>query len=164
MIGRRTVHSVLFSNLTADTVYNLVVTDQSGKISKKINYKTVPGADAGILKLAMGGDIGISNGGTEITNQLINFNPDVMIIGGDIAYDDAVRSCYYSWDSFYSLFEPVYTKLNRLIPMVLTLGNHDIGFDSLSNNKYPRSFEDLPLFFIFNPQHLASQSKSVPQI
>jgi hypothetical protein len=27
MIGRRTVHSVLFSNLTADTVYNLIVTD-----------------------------------------------------------------------------------------------------------------------------------------
>jgi hypothetical protein len=52
----------------------------------------------------MGGDVGISNGGTEITNQLISFNPDVMIIGGDIAYDDAVRSCYYSWDSYYSLF------------------------------------------------------------
>lgn len=108
MIGRRTVHSVLFSNLTPDTVYNLVVADESGAIYKKINYKTVPGADAGIIKLAMGGDVGISNGGTEITNQLITFNPDVMIIGGDIAYDDAVRSCYYSWDSFYTLFEPVY--------------------------------------------------------
>ena len=112
----------------------------------------------------MGGDIGISNGGTEITNQLISFNPDVMIIGGDIAYDDAVRSCYYSWDSYYSLFQPVYQKLNRLIPMVLTLGNHDIGFDSLSNNKYARTSEDLPLFFIFNPQHLASLSKAVPQV
>lgn len=102
------MHSVLFSNLTPDTVYNLVVADESGAIYKKINYKTVPGADAGITKLAMGGDVGISNGGTEITNQLITFNPDVMIIGGDIAYDDAVRSCYYSWDSFYTLFEPVY--------------------------------------------------------
>lgn len=48
--------------------------------------------------------------------------------------------------------------------MVLTLGNHDIGYDSLSNNKYSRTFEDLPLFFIFNPQHIASLSIAVPQI
>jgi hypothetical protein len=75
-----------------------------------------------------------------------------------------VRSCYYSWDSFYSLFEPVYEKLNRLIPMVMALGNHDIGFDSLSSNKYSKSLDDLPLFFIFNPQHLAARSPGVPSL
>jgi hypothetical protein len=62
-IGRRTMHSVLFTNLTEDTLYNLVVADSSGATLKEINYKTVPGTKAEKLRLAMGGDIGISNGG-----------------------------------------------------------------------------------------------------
>jgi predicted MPP superfamily phosphohydrolase len=90
-----------------------------------------------------------------MSSYLVDFNPDIIVLGGDIAYDDAMRSCYYSWDTVYYMFEPVYTKLDRLIPIVFSVGNHDVGFDALSTLDIPRTNEDFPLFFVFNPQHLA---------
>lgn len=68
-----------------------------------------------------------------LTEQLISYNPDIILIGGDIAYDDGMRSCYYSWDNFYDIFHHLNTKIGRLVPLVLTIGNHDVGFDALTN-------------------------------
>ena len=68
--------------------------------------------------------------GIAMTNNLVQFDPDVIFLGGDLAYDNAIRTCYYSWDNFYDMFENVNKKLNRLVPMILTIGNHDIGFDA----------------------------------
>jgi hypothetical protein len=58
--------------------------------------------------MAVGGDLGVSTNGDTMTSYLFNYNPDIIIIGGDIAYDDAMRSCYYSWDTVYAMFEPAY--------------------------------------------------------
>jgi predicted MPP superfamily phosphohydrolase len=66
-----------------------------------------------------------------MTSYLRDFNPDIIILGGDTVYDNGLRSCYYSWDNFYSMFEPVYDSLGRLVPLVMSIGNHDVGFDAL---------------------------------
>jgi hypothetical protein len=39
-----------------------------------------------------------------MTSYLFQYNPDIIILGGDTVYDDGMRSCYYSWDNFYSMF------------------------------------------------------------
>jgi glycerol-3-phosphate cytidylyltransferase-like family protein len=54
--------------------------------------------------MAVGGDLGMSSNGDTMTSYLVKFNPDIIILGGDIAYDDGERSCYYSWDTIYSMF------------------------------------------------------------
>lgn len=59
-IGQRTVHSVLFTGLTADTTYDLEVTDNNGVMKKSAKYKTVPGASSSRLKMAIGGDLGMT--------------------------------------------------------------------------------------------------------
>ena len=105
-MGQRNVHSVLFENLTKDTLYSVVVSDtNTSKVLRVSNYKTLPGRDAQELRLAMGGDVGLTVNGSRISSSLAPFNPDVLIIGGDIAYDDAMRTCWYSWDNFYWIFE-----------------------------------------------------------
>ena len=55
--------------------------------------------------MAVGGDVGLTVNGSKLTSYLIDYKPDVLIIGGDIAYDDAMRTCSYSWDNFYWIFE-----------------------------------------------------------
>lgn len=82
--------------------------------------------------MAIGGDLGMNKNGEIMTSYLNDFAPDVIILGGDTVYDDGMRSCYYSWDNFYRMFEPVYEKLNRLVPIVMSIGNHDVGFDAFS--------------------------------
>jgi predicted MPP superfamily phosphohydrolase len=99
---------------------------------KSANYKTVPAADTKELKIAAGGDLGLSSNGDLMASYLVEFKPDIIVLGGDIAYDDAMRSCYYSWDTVYYMFEPIYEKLDRLVPLIFSVGNHDVGFDALS--------------------------------
>jgi hypothetical protein len=96
-----------------------------------------------------------------MTSYLIDFNPDIIILGGDTVYDDAMRTCFYSWDEFYSMFDVVNKKLDRIVPLILTIGNHDIGFDALTENRISTSRDEYPLFFVYNPQHL-SETKDVP--
>lgn len=154
-IGQRNVYSVLFTNLTADTTYKLEILSKGGAVLKWANYKTVPDANTAELRMAIGGDIGVSWNGDIMTSYLTDFKPDIILIGGDIAYDDAMRSCYYSWDTVYAMFEPIYTSLDRLVPIIFNVGNHDVGFDALTSNQISTTKENLPLFFVFNPQHLS---------
>jgi hypothetical protein len=54
-------------------------------------------------------------------------NVDLIMIGGDVAYDDAMLTCYYSWDTFFSMFDQLTISNNhRLIPIITSIGNHDV--------------------------------------
>lgn len=69
-----------------------------------------------------------------MTSYLEAFQPDVIVLGGDTTYDDGMRSCYSNWDELYSMFEKIYEKIGRLVPLVMSVGNHDVGFDALTDN------------------------------
>ena len=70
-----------------------------------------------------------------------------------------MRSCYYSWDNFYQIFENYYEKVGRIVPMILSVGNHDVGYDALATYRIDTSNERIPFFFLFNPQHLSDYKK-----
>lgn len=108
--------------------------------------------------MAVGGDVGLDKDAHTLTSYLVPFDPHVVIIGGDIAYDDGMKNCFYSWDNFYQIFEEELNgKLNRLVPMIMTVGNHDVGFDALATVDIDMSdLDSIPNFFIFNPQHLTA--------
>lgn len=44
-------------------------------------------------------------------------------------------------------------SLNRLVPVVLAVGNHDVGLNSLSKINISTSNSDAPLYFQYFPQH-----------
>jgi hypothetical protein len=162
-IGQRYVHSLLFKNLKPDTLYSLSVYDPKGLLLKEINYRTLPGPDADRLRIAAGGDLGMNDQGRLMTSYLQDFDPHVIILGGDTVYDNGLRTCFYNWDIFYAMFEPVYTKLNRLVPLIMSIGNHDVGFDALDKVFISQHEDYLPLFLLYNPQHLSS-NQTVPEI
>ena len=68
-------------------------------------YKTLQGKDASELRMVVGGDVSLTKEAIRINNHVVNFNPDIIMIGGDIAYDNGLRSCWYSWDNFYRMFD-----------------------------------------------------------
>lgn len=131
-LGQRNVYSTLFTNLAPNTMYKIEISDSKGLVLKWANYKTVPGADAAELKMAVGGDLGMTKEGKQMTSYLLNFSPDIIILGGDTVYDDAMRSCFNSWDQFYLMFDEINKKLNRIVPIIMTVGNHDVGFDAIT--------------------------------
>lgn len=91
-----------------------------------------------------------------------------MVIGGDIAYDNAMTYCFYSWDNFYDLIDRVDrindTANSRLVPFILALGNHDIGFNGMAK-VYTFPTESGPWWYAYNPQHFDSlESKGIPDV
>lgn len=51
-----------------------------------------------------------------------------------------------------------------MVPMVLTVGNHDVGFNALAGIKLDFSeVDDLPYYFTFNPQHKLAGINDVPE-
>lgn len=57
------------------------------------------------------------------------FNPDVFMVGGDIAYDNGMCTCYYAWDFYLDIITDFYNQVGRLVPLVFAVGNHDAGAD-----------------------------------
>ena len=44
----------------------------------------------------------------------------------------------------------------------MSIGNHDVGFDSMATTEISREDDEIPLYFVYNPQHVDSNSK-VPE-
>ena len=121
---------------------------------KLTNYRTLPDANSEVIRMAVGGDIATTVNGSRLTQYLADFDPDVLLIGGDISYDDAIRACSYSWDNFFWNFESLDLVINRTIPMILSIGNHDVGYDALATSTIRKDdIDSTPFYFIYLPQH-----------
>jgi len=166
--GKRSVHSVLLHDLTPETIYYYEVF-YDGKAQYNSTYKTLPAFGShSPLTLVLGGDVGSSDIGAAVTKSLEKTGvPGALVIGGDAAYDDALQACWYSWDLFLAGFEAFNQNVNRTIPLILSVGNHDIGWNALAMVKVDP--EEMPLYYVFFPQHLkvdenGNEVKAVPPI
>lgn len=161
----RMVHTVLLEDLESNTYYKLLIY-YDGRLQAERTYLSPPGPDDGEMKIIFGGDIGPSFK-TDQMNQIISeHKPNALFLGGDLAYDNNLKGCYYCYDMFLHKFETLFEKMGYLIPMVLALGNHDIGL-----NSYPRRSllvdNQTSLYFTYFPQHYSFNSegqRSIPQI
>lgn len=98
--------SFFFEGLKPDTLYSVVVKNiDNNAILDSKKYRTLPNQNANELRLAVGGDVGLDNAASKLTSYLKEFNPHVIILGGDNAYDDGMRTCYYSWDNLYDIMD-----------------------------------------------------------
>lgn len=88
----------------------------------------------------------------------------MLILGGDNAYDDGMRTCFDSWDDLYDMLDTLNARLNRLVPLILTIGNHDVGYNALADVKLDfDDIDNLPYYFLFNPQHKGTKDQ-VPTV
>jgi len=85
-------------------------------------------------------------------------NPDVILIGGDFAYDNGLQSCYYCFDqTLWNIEQDIFGQNGYIVPMVISIGNHEVGLNSLS--EYSMTIDESgPLFVSFFPQHSSTDS------
>jgi acid phosphatase type 7 len=81
---------------------------------------------------------------------------DVIFVGGDISYDNGISECYQWYDHLLNRLP--HQKVNpqsgfiRLIPLMFSIGNHDVGVNSNSGHKIHRD-KSHPVFYHFYPQN-----------
>ena len=77
------------------------------------------------------GDSGTTPIAKFFNRMLPSLKPDIFFVGGDIAYDDNFGGCYFTWDFYISELEQVFEELGYIFPIVLAVGNHDVGLNEL---------------------------------
>jgi len=127
-------------------------------------YLTLPSEkmERNIL-LAAGGDVGTDEQAQVMTARLGDYPIDAILVAGDLAYDNGMRSCYYSHDLFIGMFETLNTKMNRIIPLMFSVGNHDLGFSAFQETKIDITQN---IYYTFYPQHskTAADGTILPQV
>jgi len=133
--GARYVHAVVLSSLEPNTNYYFEIY-YNNKMQRNGTYLTLPSEkmERNVL-LASGGDVGTDEQARAMTAALGDYPIDAILIGGDLAYDNGMRSCYYSHDLFIEMFENLNQKMKRVIPLMFSVGNHDLGFSAFQDTK-----------------------------
>ncbi|KRX10340.1 hypothetical protein PPERSA_03647 [Pseudocohnilembus persalinus] len=143
--AERNIFKQKIENLTPNTLYSFkLINPAINQTLYQTNYQTLSENDS--IKLIEGGDSGVTQRARNLIKQIKNIDPHALIIGGDIAYDDGIRGCYYSWDTFLKMWEQeLFLPLNKTIPFIFTLGNHDVGYNAVENVVV----KEKPLYFDF---------------
>lgn len=115
-------------------------------------YKTLSDDPTVPIRMINAGDSGYTKPAIELTKIIATLKPDVYFIGGDIAYDDNMPACAYTWDYYLKLYGSLTSTIGYLMPIVLTVGNHDVGLNEMPGinitiNEYG------PAYLLYFPQH-----------
>ena len=151
----RDIFTAHLKGLAPNTEYAFAVEDQLANHNPDIYYfKTFDPNNYTILN---GGDIGINPESKRINNNgLSGHRGDLIMIGGDISYDNNFPQWYRATDQI--LIDVPHAVANytdvhtRLIPMIKAPGNHDFGVNS--NNRISITHDEYePLFKHYYPQN-----------
>ena len=97
LADRRRVHRVVLRNLLPDTVYCFVAGDEISGLSAEFSFRTAPEADQP-LTFVTGGDMGVGRGARQLLAQAAAQSPLFGLVGGDLAYANAIADNYELWD------------------------------------------------------------------
>ncbi len=92
-------------------------------------YRTLPDNNSRPIRMINAGDSGYTRAAINLTKIAATLKPDVFIIGGDIAYDDNMPACAYTWDYFLGMYGQLTATLGYLMPIISVVGNHDVGLN-----------------------------------
>jgi len=122
---QRWIHRVELKGLDPDSRYDIRVEGQE----RKLHFRTMP-SDLGekSIRIAVGGDTMHEKKNMERTGrQAMSFDPDFVLIGGDLAYANGNPEAVGRW---YQWFEAYNNSLiaddGRIVPMLVAIGNHEV--------------------------------------
>jgi acid phosphatase type 7 len=128
------IHRVELTGLDADTEYLFRIGEQS-RIRK---FRTMPETANRPIRFAAGGDVRHRVEWMEQTNRRVAaYNPDFIVWGGDLAYADGREDRLYRWLEFVdAMMHTAVTADGRVIPVLASLGNHEVRGGYYHNNDH----------------------------
>jgi len=123
----RFIHTVELSGLKAATRYYFAVSDKHGTRGEEYSFRTLPD-DGSPIRIVAGGDMDTTQVAAQLSRQAARLNPDLAIIGGDIAYAEGRMKKAAKWDRWMADWcRLMITTDGRIIPFIASIGNHEIN-------------------------------------
>jgi len=156
------IRNVELKNLKENTKYFFCIINSAGK-SKEYNFKTAP-SNGTNFSFIMGGDTKEKLNSTDfnkLTKHGMDSEPLFILYGGDAITTGGNNKLWFNW--FDTLQEKFVTSSNRMIPIIHTLGNHELKKDKNATNfkefyEYPNNelywyhdFGNLRVITLFSP-------------
>jgi len=109
------------------------------------------------MTIVAGGDIGNTRMSHIMNHEVVaKQQPDLLMVGGDISYDNNVPQCYQAWDTLLRdlpiQVKDLDTEFIRIIPIIFGIGNHDIGNSAYTDNDIVYTAHE-PVYKHFFPQN-----------
>lgn len=135
------VHRVSMTGLTPDSEYLLDIPGSDDPLL----FRTAPATLDKPLVFAEGGDVGTAYAVSQLHDQAAAWDPLFGLVGGDCAYANGVDPD--KWVDYLQLWrEHMITADGRSIPMLCTIGNHEV------EGSYGQEKEQAPFFYaLFGP-------------
>jgi hypothetical protein len=138
---KRSVHFAHVTSLTPNTTYYFVVEYQ--KKSAERSFRTLPAT--GPVTFVQGGDMGVSDNSRIMNERGGEVDPAFAMVGGDIAYENGMKSCYRRWDDWLADWETyMIDSAGNQIQMMFSLGNHEGGGWGVGRSQIPYWFDLFP--------------------
>lgn len=145
--SNRIIYRTELTGLTPGSKYEF----RFGESSPVYLFRTMPESLSRPLRIAIGGDtMHLQEWFEETNRQVLKYDPDFAVVGGDIAYADALPperqrirgdaetrdradprpgleegdNLWYHWFDAYK--NTLITETNRVVPMLVTTGNHEV--------------------------------------
>lgn len=80
------------------------------------------------LKIISTGDVGLTKLASKMLKQAAAHEPSLILLGGDLAYANGMKTCYRRWDSWLRMYaDNAVTPAGHSIPLLTSIGNHEAG-------------------------------------
>jgi acid phosphatase type 7 len=120
----RTIHRVELTGLDPATTYRF----RFGHHSRIYSFRTMPVDASTPIRFAAGGDVRHDQVWMgEVNRQVLRYDPDFIIFGGDLAYADGREDRVDRWYEWFDAYKrTLVTEDGRVVPVVAAIGNHEV--------------------------------------
>lgn len=146
---QRKITTFDITNLTPGEIYTFRIKTNKGKFLNEQRFRTIPNDGNTPLRFVVGGDMGILPSAPKLLKQARAFDPQFIVIGGDIVYDNGNPKNDWMWDVWLKNWTKYAVDSEGcLIPLIAGIGNHEV------NTKGPNlpAEERAPFYFNYLAQ------------
>ncbi len=119
----RVIHRVELTGLEAARYYRF----QLGEFERMYKFRTMPERNYRPVRFAAGGDTRFGDRFKATNHVAMQYDPDFIAWGGDLAYADGLEERLYRWYEWFDrVRDDLITEQGRVVPIVLAIGNHDV--------------------------------------
>ncbi len=170
----RHVHAVNLTGLTPGTTYFFkTATGQTGK------FRTLAGGQSP-LRVLFGGDLGVEAMEEQFLHTAAALEPDIAVLGGDIAYDDGNLEKVDLWSVWFERWQKLMVRKDgTMIPMIVAIGNHELNdsgssdpaiatptytgfFEQGGKAHFVRDISPLARIIVLDSDYQSSEEEQVP--